>query len=81
METERKSEYIFPEVFVTGTLLGRPKDAKELCADVLCAWGICNAGGKPPANFGKGMVAIGEVLGFAPTDKNVTEYAKKKGWL
>tara|TARA_R110000868_G_scaffold96843_1_gene266300 strand:- start:285 stop:530 length:246 start_codon:yes stop_codon:yes gene_type:complete len=71
----QKSNYFFPEIFITGEL---PKDwAKAtLIADGLCGWANCMMGEKPPKMFGHGMALIAKELGTADPDK-LMELAKE----
>ena len=69
----------FPKVFVSGKVTDETE--RDLCADTLVGWAMCETGNKPPENFGRGMVSIYNKLGVSPTEKNITDYAKEKGWL
>ncbi len=71
---------IFPEIFITGELIGTETE-RELCAHAFSGWGCCAAGATPPTNFGLGMVVIGEKLGITATETNLEKYAIEKGWL
>ena len=70
---------IWPEIFITGVPPYKADDPlikKIACADALSGWS-CSIMEKPPENFGKGMAAIGGILGIAPTLDNVMAYAKE----
>ncbi len=71
---------IFPEIFITGKLVGTETD-RELCARALVGLDCCYVGATPPTNFGLGMAAISEKLGVSATEDSLTKYAIEKGWL
>ena len=70
----------YPEVFITGKI-DETADECVLCADALAGWSLCYFKKELPENFGVGMAAIGKKLDISPTKKNITEYAKSKGYL
>jgi hypothetical protein len=71
------NEMKWPEVFETGILDRDSEYAKaKACADALSGWGCCCAGAQIPANFGKGMAAIGDFLDILPTPENCMKYSK-----
>lgn len=72
--------YQWPQVFETGVLdvsENDPHGRAKACADALCGWGNCCVGAEIPANFGKGMAAIGVFLGITPTADNLMAYSKQ----
>jgi len=70
--------FIWPEVFLNKKFKYKGKDKKRRAlADGLCGWGICYGGGKPPENFGIGMVKIGKVLNSIVSPENLMKLAKK----
>lgn len=72
--------YQWPEVFETGVLdvsADDPHGKAKACADGLCGWANRMAGAEIPANFNKGMAAIGAFLGITPTANNLSEYGKQ----
>ena len=73
--------YIWPEIFVTGIIPDNyPKEL--LCADGLCAWGICMAGSNIniPEKFGEVMFEISQRLGVSATDSSLMKYAERIGY-
>lgn len=66
-------EMIWPDIFIKEEFGG---SHASLCSAGLCAWGNVMCGARPPENFGKVMVRIGEVLQCSPTGDGLMEYAK-----
>ncbi len=58
---------IFPEIFKTG-ILPASRTYGQLVADGLCGWALCEAGEKPPKNFGIGIMIIAQKVGTATPD-------------
>ena len=73
------NDFIWPDVFEEGTYnYPKTKEGRgKALADANTGWAICQSGGKPPENFGKGMVVIGEALGETPTPENVLKMSKE----
>lgn len=72
----------WPDVFITGQLPDRSEYDSETqkalaCADGLTGWALCHMGNEPPDQFGKGMVAIGLLLGINATGENLSKYADR----
>jgi hypothetical protein len=67
-------EFMWPDVFTEGSEdYSQTKEGRRRAlADANQGWGICLSGGKPPANFGKGMAAIGEFLGASTEPENIS---------
>lgn len=72
----QKSNYFFPEIFITGEL---PKNWTKatLIADGLCGWANCMMGEKPPKMLGHGMALISATLGTAASPEKLMELAKE----
>lgn len=51
----------------------------SVCADALHAWGMCMSGlyGKPPVEFGMGMVLASQFIGIGPTPEEFSASADK----
>jgi hypothetical protein len=65
--------YKWHDVFITGK--PSSQDKRTACAQGLAGWAGCMSGNKPPDNWGKGMVEIGQLLGIVPTADNLSKYA------
>lgn len=72
-------DFMWPDVFEKGEA-NYSQDKKgrgEALADANTGWGNCHAGCKPPENFGKGMVVIGEHLGETATPENISRMSEE----
>ncbi len=65
---------IWPEVFTNPDFEYGPDDKMQAVADGLAGWACC-ALGKPPENFGQGMVRVGEATGVGALEKNLRPLA------
>ena len=72
-------EYIWPEIFTTGNI--KEREDAALCADALCAWGLCECGAEIPENFGNVMVDIATKLGVSASPDSLIKWATGKGYL
>lgn len=73
----------FSEISTTGKIPENrdnlpDKDFKLLCcAYALSDWACIHAGSRPPENFGRGMAAVGKLLGISGTGDSLMEYADR----
>ncbi len=84
MSKSFKREYVFDEIFhdhETPFHVGKPRKTriKIACATALTAWATCMSGGKPPDDFGRGLVALRDITGFTMTCKNIETELDKMG--
>lgn len=70
-----ETKFTWPEIFMSEDIRGLSDS--QICAEGLCGWAICMAGGPPPESFGRVMILIGDKLGIIATPENLSKYAKE----